>query len=398
MGIQFILSFLILFFFPSLRAQPTLNADDDVGAKTLVTPRFYLARLVPCGAATCLDIGLGNMSMRFVTLTFYTMCKSSSLAFVLLFAFVFHLESPSVKLVAIIGTMTFGVIMMVAGEAIFSTFGFALVIASAFFSGFRWGLIQTLLLHHPATANPFATLFLLTPIMFFLLLCISITVEGPVAISMGLASLVSTQGLIPAALLMVFPGLLAFCMISSEFFLLKRSSVVTLSICGAFKEVVTITIANLIFHDSLTPINITGLIITLISIAVYNYIKISAMRHDARIDLAERQPHDTSPSTSAENANPNAAGGRSSGTNPLPNPSPYHNDNGNDDESRVGLLSVPDPGQMPTSSASSTTTSGTTKPTRMGQRMTSRSQGSTPPPFVRTPSLSGPRNAKAAEQ
>lgn len=69
-------------------------------------------------------------------------------------------------------------------------------------------------------------------------------------------------------------------MISSEFALLKRSSVVTLSICGIFKEVVTISAAGIIFHDKLTTINVTGLVVTISSIAAYNYMKISGMRSE----------------------------------------------------------------------------------------------------------------------
>ena len=73
------------------------------------------------------------------------MCKSSALAFVLLFAFIFRLETPSIKLILIIATMTIGVIMMVAGETAFNILGFILIISSAFFSGFRWALTQILL-------------------------------------------------------------------------------------------------------------------------------------------------------------------------------------------------------------------------------------------------------------
>src|SRR5580700_3547714 len=98
------------------------------------------------------------------------MCKSSSLAFVLLFAFAFRLESPSLRLVLIIATMTAGVVMMVFGEVQFSALGFVLVISAAFFSGFRWALTQILLLRNPATSNPFSSIFFLAPIMFLTLL------------------------------------------------------------------------------------------------------------------------------------------------------------------------------------------------------------------------------------
>jgi len=37
-----------------------------------MTKMFYLPRLGPCGVATGLDIGLGNTSLQFITLTFYS--------------------------------------------------------------------------------------------------------------------------------------------------------------------------------------------------------------------------------------------------------------------------------------------------------------------------------------
>ena len=37
-----------------------------------MTRMFYVTRIGPCGAATGLDIGLGNMSLKFITLTFFS--------------------------------------------------------------------------------------------------------------------------------------------------------------------------------------------------------------------------------------------------------------------------------------------------------------------------------------
>jgi solute carrier family 35 protein C2 len=305
MAVQFTLASLLLWIFPSLRPQHppgSPSASPVEGSKEsepVLTKSFYLTRLVPCGAATSLDIGLGNTSLKFISLTFLTMCKSSALAFVLLFAFLFRLESPSVKLILIIATMTIGVVMMVAGEAAFNALGFSLVIASAFFSGFRWGLTQILLLRHPATSNPFSTLFLLTPVMFFSLLAISLAVEGPNDIHYGFLALAEQRGTLFGSCLLIFPGVLAFCMISSEFALLKRSSVVTLSICGIFKEVVTISAAGVIFHDKLTVVNITGLVVTIGSIGCYNYMKISKMRSEVEDDDWHR---DGTPDSDSEDA------------------------------------------------------------------------------------------------
>ncbi|KAJ8071696.1 hypothetical protein OCU04_002013 [Sclerotinia nivalis] len=298
MLVQFTLSSLVLYFFPQFRPRydsisnphNTHVSDSDMAQhevdmkKPLMTRMFYFTRIGPCGMATGLDIGLGNMSLKFITLTFYTMCKSSSLAFVLLFAFVFRLETPSWRLVGIIFTMTIGVVMMVFGEVDFSTKGFILVIFAAFFSGFRWGLTQILLLRNPATSNPFSSIFYLAPIMFASLLIIATPVEGFPALWEGLKTLVEVKGPIFGPLLLLSPGCIAFFMTASEFALLQRTSVVTLSIAGIFKEVVTISAAGLVFHDPLTLINISGLFVTIGAIAAYNWIKIRKMREDAQTE------------------------------------------------------------------------------------------------------------------
>ena len=75
MLVQFSLSCLVLYFVPSLRPQRAFKSDIRREAEPgpLMTKMFYLTRIGPCGAATGLDIGLGNTSLKFITLTFYSM-------------------------------------------------------------------------------------------------------------------------------------------------------------------------------------------------------------------------------------------------------------------------------------------------------------------------------------
>ncbi|KAF8424960.1 triose-phosphate transporter family-domain-containing protein [Tirmania nivea] len=292
MLVQFSLSCLVLFAFPQLRPGNFSGArhhhHGHHGGSTerqkqqegKMTKWFYFTRIGPCGAATGLDIGLGNMSLKFISLAFYTMCKSSSLAFVLLFAFIFRIEKPTWMLVAIITIMTIGVIMMVSSEseATFVLIGFILVITASALSGLRWALTQVLLVRNPATSNPFATIFFLAPVMFVSILCVAIPVEGFGPLFARYGELVAEWGFLPATGILVCPGLIAFLMVSSEFALLQRSSVVTLSVAGIFKEIMTITAAAIIFGDPLTPVNITGLSITIVSVGWYNWWKIQKMR------------------------------------------------------------------------------------------------------------------------
>ncbi|PSK46336.1 hypothetical protein B9Z65_5304 [Elsinoe australis] len=303
MLIQFSLAALVMYLIPSFRPKPATtgphtqyeavpgNEEESSQAQPkqpIMTKFFYLTRISPCGAATGLDIGLGNMSLKFISLTFYTMCKSSVLGFVLIFAFLFRLEKPSWKLAGIILTMAAGVIMMVAGETAFHALGFILIMAASCFSGFRWSLTQILLIRNPATSNPFSSIFFLAPVMFVTLIVIAFPVEGPSEFAAGFQRLVELRGLGQSIGVLLFPGLLAFLMTASEFALLKRTSVVTLSVCGIFKEVLTILTASATFGDELTVINFSGLVVTILSIAGYNWMKFKSMKQEAQKDAHDK--------------------------------------------------------------------------------------------------------------
>ena len=81
MIVQFSLASLVLFFFPAFRPtynphpherQPRSQPPPEASSKPIMTKWFYLTRIGPCGAATGLDIGLGNMSLKFISMTFYS--------------------------------------------------------------------------------------------------------------------------------------------------------------------------------------------------------------------------------------------------------------------------------------------------------------------------------------
>ncbi|KAA1072441.1 Triose-phosphate Transporter [Puccinia graminis f. sp. tritici] len=262
MYIQFGLAALTLALFPSIRSRTRPTAHD------------YLRKALPCGMASGLDIGLSNTSLKTVTLSFYTMCKSSSLAFVLLFAFLFKLEKPTYKLTGIILLITAGVVLMVSSETQFDFWGMVEVLSASCLGGLRWSLTQILLDKQSMGMNtPIATIFWLAPTMGLSLSFCSLIFEG-------WSNLLSEQAFFgdlgKSFMTMTYiatAGVLAYLMTVSEYFLIQRTSVVTLSIAGVFKEVGTIFLSTVIFHDIMTPLNISGLGITLFGIGLYNVLK-----------------------------------------------------------------------------------------------------------------------------
>ncbi|KDE04038.1 hypothetical protein MVLG_05539 [Microbotryum lychnidis-dioicae p1A1 Lamole] len=238
-------------------------------------------KIVPCGVASGLDIGLSNLSLRTITLSFYTMCKSSSLAFVLLFAFIFRLEKPSWRLAGIITIISGGVVLMVSTETRFDPAGMVEVLTASALGGLRWSLVQILLDKESlGMSNPIATLYWLAPIMGFVLATCSMIFDGWKNV-FGNETFFGSFGLMIHTLFaMLLPGFLAFAMNVAEFGLIQRTSVVTLSVAGIFKEVAMIFLSMFIFHDQLTPINVSGLVVTLFGIALYNYFKYKQFTDD----------------------------------------------------------------------------------------------------------------------
>ncbi|SGY60425.1 BQ5605_C007g04429 [Microbotryum silenes-dioicae] len=262
-------------------------------------------KIVPCGVASGLDIGLSNLSLRTITLSFYStspspslrpfsqlsltrsqprhtaMCKSSSLAFVLLFAFIFRLEKPSWRLAGIITIISGGVVLMVSTETRFDPAGMVEVLTASALGGLRWSLVQILLDKESlGMSNPIATLYWLAPIMGFVLATCSMIFDGWKNV-FGNETFFGSFGLMIHTLFaMLLPGFLAFAMNVAEFGLIQRTSVVTLSVAGIFKEVAMIFLSMFIFHDQLTPINVSGLVVTLFGIALYNYFKYKQFTDD----------------------------------------------------------------------------------------------------------------------
>ncbi|KAK0461009.1 triose-phosphate transporter family-domain-containing protein [Desarmillaria tabescens] len=233
----------------------------------------YGKKVVPTAVATSLDVGLSNFSLKTISLSFYTMCKSSSLIFVLLFAFFFKLETFSWRLVGVIFLICAGVLLMVATETHFVLQGFLLVISASALGGLRWGLTQLLLRNKKlGLDNPAATIFWMSPTMGISLAVISAVIEGWGAVIHS-----GFFATLPKALETIFylmaPGVVAFCMVMSEFYIIQRTGMVPMSIAGIAKEVTTITISAWFFGDELTPLNITGVAVTVCGIVLFTYHK-----------------------------------------------------------------------------------------------------------------------------
>ena len=87
-----------------------------LGVPRLSVPRRMLWRyVVPTGAATSLDIGLSNASFMFISVTYYTIVKSSVPLWILLISLALGMQRPSVALGAVVVAIVAGITLASLG-------------------------------------------------------------------------------------------------------------------------------------------------------------------------------------------------------------------------------------------------------------------------------------------
>lgn len=224
---------------------------------------------IPCGVVTSGDVGLSNLSLVRITMTFYTMVKSATPIFVLAWAYLFGIEQITYSLVLVVLIIAFGELLTVVGEVDFDHIGFFLCLSAAILSGARWTLVQLKLRSlEPPIKSSIATMKLLSPSMFFSLLAFSLAFEEP----WQAFSKYNTDEYIMLVVLGLVGGSLAISMVLCEFHLIINANAFILMIGGVMKEMVTIMVGVLVFGDKLNLVNSSGVFVVLLGVFCYKLI------------------------------------------------------------------------------------------------------------------------------
>lgn len=145
----------------------------------------FLSTSIPCGFITACDVGLSNLALVRITITFYTMIKASSPIFVVLSAFVFGIERITPGLILVVMIISAGEFLTVVGEQhgggnSFDTVGMVLCVGASVSSGLRWTLVQLKIQKlDPPLKTAIATMRVLSPSMFIFMLLASLLIEKP---------------------------------------------------------------------------------------------------------------------------------------------------------------------------------------------------------------------------
>ncbi|KAH9256989.1 hypothetical protein BASA81_004810 [Batrachochytrium salamandrivorans] len=239
-----------------------------------ISNRAYLLFAVPVGATTALDVAASNASLFYVTVTVYTIVKSTALFFVLIYSILYKLQHCDWRLFGCTGIILAGVLMASMKETSFEWIGFTLVFMSAALGGYRWALTEVLMhnkMDSPGKMNALMTIYVISPasvlvmIPFFFWFEFDSFLKSPFYSDAGLFTLVIVN--------VLASGLFAFAMIYVELAVLKRTSSLSLVVIGYVKQMLQICFSALLFHDVLLPINIGGIVVTFLGMGIYSGVK-----------------------------------------------------------------------------------------------------------------------------
>jgi solute carrier family 35, member C2 len=234
---------------------------------TIMSWKEWASISIPCGMVTALDVGLSNLALVTITLTFYTMVKSSTPVFVLAWAYLFGIERITWSLIGVVVVIASGEFLTVFGEVDFVLKGFLLCLTASVLSGARWTLVQLKLQRlDPPLKSTIVTMKLLAPSMFWSMLLISLVVEQP---WINLNDVENSTALSRVFMLGLPGGVFAVLMTLCEFFLILKASAIILMIGGVHKELTTIVIGVFFFGDQLNIINTSGVLVVFLGVLLY---------------------------------------------------------------------------------------------------------------------------------
>jgi solute carrier family 35 protein C2 len=271
---------------------PQLFNDRDkrfvTRGRPVVPTDSWMRTILPVGFFMGLDIGLSNISLVYITVSFYTLTKTTSLIFTLFVSFITGMEKFSWTLTGIVVTVMLGEAAAVIGETQFNAIGFFICLSAAAVSAVRWVVAQKVM--HSSSSNkyglhhPVILLYHAMPVMTVVTFSFSCVHEQWWEAEKWDAkqwSLHTSKEWAEAFATVLFGACMAFGMTLSEFELLKTTSAITVMIIGTAKDLITIGASVVIYGDVLDAYNVCGLFLCLMGIIGYNNFKLQKMKKEA---------------------------------------------------------------------------------------------------------------------
>ncbi|CAK7274656.1 hypothetical protein SEPCBS57363_006275 [Sporothrix epigloea] len=215
-----------------------------------MTGRVYLRAIVPIGVFFSLSLICGNLTYLYLSVAFIQMLKATTPVAVLLASWGMGVSQPSLKVFLNVMVIVFGVVLASLGEIRFVMTGFLYQLGGIVFEAMRLTMVQRLLSSADFKMDPLVSLYYFAPVCATMNLIVALLWEVPKVTMADFNNVGYTM--------FILNGLCAFLLNVSVVFLIGKTSVLVLTLCGVLKDILLVAASMLIWGTPVTGLQFFG--------------------------------------------------------------------------------------------------------------------------------------------
>ncbi|XP_059630758.1 UDP-galactose transporter 1-like [Cornus florida] len=233
----------------------------------VVDPEDRWRRIFPMSFVFCVNIVLGNVSLRYIPVSFMQTIKSFTPATTVFLQWLVWRKYFDWKIWASLVPIVGGILLTSITELSFNMFGFCAALFGCLATSTKTILAESLL--HGYKFDSINTVYYMAPFATMILAGPALLLEG----SGVLLWFHSQQSLVSPLTIIFGSGVLAFCLNFSIFYVIHSTTAVTFNVAGNLKVAVAVTCSWLIFRNPISAMNAIGCTVTLVGCTFYGYVR-----------------------------------------------------------------------------------------------------------------------------
>ncbi|XBI97185.1 hypothetical protein VPH35_033371 [Triticum aestivum] len=215
----------------------------------------------------CMNIVLGNVSLRYIPVSFMQTIKSFTPATTVILQWLVWSKHFEWRIWASLVPIVGGILLTSMTELSFNIFGFCAAMIGCLATSTKTILAESLL--HGYKFDSINTVYYMAPFATMILALPAMLLEGG-----GVIDWFYTHDSVFSSLIIILgSGVLAFCLNFSIFYVIHSTTAVTFNVAGNLKVAVAVLVSWLIFRNPISPMNAIGCAITLVGCTFYGYVR-----------------------------------------------------------------------------------------------------------------------------
>uniref|UniRef100_A0A1D1Z9U0 UDP-galactose transporter 1 n=1 Tax=Anthurium amnicola TaxID=1678845 RepID=A0A1D1Z9U0_9ARAE len=247
-----------------------------------VDPEDRWRRIFPMSFVFCINIVLGNVSLRYIPVSFMQTIKSFTPATTVILQWLVWRRHFDWRIWASLVPIVGGILLTSVTELSFNMLGFCAALFGCLATSTKTILAESLL--HGYKFDSINTVYYMAPFATMILAVPAMLLEGG-----GVVGWFFTHESIGSAVIIIFSsGVFAFCLNFSIFYVIHSTTAVTFNVAGNLKVAVAVIVSWLIFRNPIPSLNAFGCAVTLSGCTFYGYVRHKLSQRPG----TPRTPHD----------------------------------------------------------------------------------------------------------